>query len=137
MDGPSIPNFMHIMAVNRLASSAAHWAQLFSSVNTGTYTSQWMVVDYNQFEAGKPLADNAFWVVEAVPGVAHAEDMSGYLRTHGYWPSFNRPYFDTVRAACGYDAAERSHGALYSWNDNPRAKIFAAKAPRTNALSEM
>merc|ERR1719469_692465 len=136
-EGPTVPNFMHIMAVNRLASGAAHWVHLFSSANVGTYTSQWMVVDYNQFESGKQLPDNAFWVAEVVPGATHAEDMSGYLRTHGYFPSFNRPYFDSVRVACGYDVAEKSHGALYSWKDNPRAKIFAAKAPQVNALSEM
>merc|ERR1740121_10208 len=137
METPSVPNFMHILAVTRLASSGPHWVQLYASANTGTYTSQWMIVDYNQFEVGTPIPDNAFWVMEVVPGAMHAEDMSNYLRIHGYWPSFNRPFFGSVRSACGYDKAMQNYGALYSWTDNPRAKIFAAHAPEVNALSEM
>lgn len=129
---PQIPNFAHIMAVNRLATSSAHWAQLFMTVNTGTYTSQWLVVDYNQFEVGKPLPDGTFWVIEAVPGAVHAEDMTAHLRSRGYFPSFNRPYFEPIRQKSGHSAAEKAHGELYSWGDNPRAKIFAESAPAVN-----
>jgi hypothetical protein len=40
---PHIPNFMHIMAVNRLANSGSDWAERYSKMNTGTYIAQWMV----------------------------------------------------------------------------------------------
>jgi len=134
---PHIPNFAHVMITNRLAKSAAHWARMFSQVNTGTYTSQWMVVDYKQFVAGSPILDNTFWVLEAIPGVVHVQDMSDFLRTHRFWPSFNRPFFDQVREFSGHAAAQRSHGDLYSWSGNPRAKIFAAAAESTNSLFDM
>lgn len=122
---PHIPTYVHILATNRLARSAAHWAQLYSSMNTGTYNAQWLVVDYNQFEAGKQLADNALWIVETVPGWVEKEDMTAALRSKGYWPSFNRPYFKKIRALAGYDEAERIHGSLYSYTDNPRSHLFA------------
>merc|ERR1719321_1621145 len=54
---PHIPNFMHVMATNRLAKTPAQWGKFFSKVNTGTLNSQWMIVDYNQFTAGETLPD--------------------------------------------------------------------------------
>lgn len=134
---PYTPNFMHLMATTRLANGAANWVQLLTGMNSGTYTSQWMVMDYNQFVPNQPIPDNAFWVAEMVPGAVQAMDMSAYLRTHRYWPSYNRPYFPETRNAAGYQAAEASHGALYSWGSNPRAKIFASHYKDVNALSEM
>merc|ERR1719215_223549 len=55
--------------------------------------------------------------------------MTHYLREHGYFPSFNRPFFETVRAASGHAAAEAAHPELYSWAHNPRAQIFSSFAP--------
>uniref|UniRef100_A0A7S0G106 Phospholipase B-like n=1 Tax=Pyrodinium bahamense TaxID=73915 RepID=A0A7S0G106_9DINO len=134
---PRLPSFVHIMITNRMAKSAAEWVRLFKSADTGASASQWMVIDYNQFKANTPVQDNTLWVLEAIPGVMHMKDMSYYLREHGFWPSFNRPFFDEVREVSGHAVAERSHGSLYSWSDNPRAKIFAAAAGGTNALFDM
>jgi hypothetical protein len=134
---PHIPNFVHLTVTNRLAKSPAHWARIFSKQNTGTMNSQWMIVDYNRFTPEKQVTDNTFWVLEAVPGVIHAEDMSHHLRQHGYWPSFNRPYFDDVREASGFVAAQRTRGAMYSWLNNPRAKIFRESASTQDTLAEL
>lgn len=134
---PHIPNFVHIMAVNRLAKSAPHWARLIQSQNTGTYNSQWIVLDYNQFKVGSAVADGTLWVIETMPGMTEARDMSYYLRSKGYWPSMNRPFFDKTREASGHDAAQKSHGALYSWADNPRGKLFAGAAKSINTLFDM
>lgn len=60
---PHVPNFMHILAVNRMAKTASNWANLYSKANTGTYNAQWMIVDYNAFTAGSDIADNTLWVV--------------------------------------------------------------------------
>lgn len=134
---PHLPNFIHVMVTNRLAKNAGHWTNLFASVNTGTYTSQWMVIDYTQFVPGQPVSDNTLWVVEAIPGKVEMKDMSHYLREHKYWPSFNRPFFPTIREASGHAAAQLSHGALYSWGGNPRAQIFRRESQYTNSLFDM
>lgn len=134
---PHIPNFVHVMVTNRMAKSSAQWARLYSTVNTGTYTSQWMVVDYKQFISGNNLLDNTLWIVEAIPGMLQMEDMSGHLHQNRYWPSFNRPFFPNIREFSGHAAAERSHGALYSWSGNPRAQIFAANAGNVNSLFDL
>lgn len=105
--------------------SGADWAQLLQTLNTGTASAQWMVVDYNAFTAyDATIKDNTLWVVEQVPGLSEAQDMSHRLRDSGYWGSFNRPFFEKVREATGHDAAQKSHGALYSYEENPRAQIF-------------
>jgi hypothetical protein len=132
-----IPNFVHLMAVNRMAKNGPHWTRLMATQNTGTYCSQWMIVDYNRYTAGKPLPDDLFWVLEAVPGLTHSEDLSHVLRDNGYWPSFNRPYFNDIREATGHTGAQRSHGAIYSWLNNPRAKIFKGAVAKLDNLLEM
>jgi hypothetical protein len=134
---PHIPNFVHIMICNRLAKSGAHWTRLMSSVNSGTYASQWMIIDYNRFKAGKTIPDDTFWLLEAVPGETKAADLSYFLRDHAYWPSFNRPYFDEIRTVTGHTAAQRSNGAIYSWLNNPRAKIFRGAIGGIGSMLEM
>mmetsp|Transcript_41880 Transcript_41880/g.66527 ORF Transcript_41880/g.66527 Transcript_41880/m.66527 type:complete len:658 (+) Transcript_41880:72-2045(+) len=134
---PYIPNFIHLMAVNRMAKNGAHWTRLMATQNTGTYCSQWMVVDYNRFAANKPVPDDTLWILEAVPGLTHAADTSNVLREQGYWPSFNRPYFDDVRQATGHTNAQRQLGSIYSWLNNPRAKIFRGGIKSLNGLMEM
>mmetsp|Transcript_1723 Transcript_1723/g.3821 ORF Transcript_1723/g.3821 Transcript_1723/m.3821 type:complete len:652 (+) Transcript_1723:111-2066(+) len=127
----SIPNFIHLMAVNRLAVSAANWAVLYTEkrANTGTKLSQFMAVDYNVFTKGKPPPDNTLWVVEEVPGAIQMKDETEHLRKEGYFGSYNRPMFESVRRKTGFDEAQRNVGELYSWSDNPRATIMRQNVP--------
>merc|ERR1719405_440631 len=96
-----------------------------------------MVVDYNQFATGNPVADNTLWLVETIPGLVHKEDISGILRRDGYWASFNRPYFSDIRDQSGHAAAQKSHGDMYSFHDSPRAKIFRNTVPGVEGLFDM
>lgn len=135
---PSIPNFIHVMAVNRLAKSGGHWASLFtSSGHNSHYAAQWMVIDYNLFSVGEALPDNVLWVIEVLPSTVMFADESKKLREQGYWGSFNRPYFSDIRQASGHFAAQRSHGDLYSWEKNPRAQIFKSAAASVNSMFDM
>ena len=54
------------------------------------------------------------------PGMHDAQDLSHELRKNKYWASFNRPYFEKIRVETGHDGAQKSHGALYSYDENPR-----------------
>jgi len=132
-----IPNFLHIMIVNRMAQTAAHWIVLFSERNSGTYNAQWLVIDYNQFKLGEPLRDNTFWVLEQVPGAMNKADMSFYLRSNGYFASYNRPHFQDIRKVSGHEAAEMKFGPIFSWDSSPRAQIFQSVAPNVDDLTRM
>lgn len=132
-----VPDFMRIMLANRLARSGDDWVGLMRKSSTGTYSSQWMVVDYGRFAPGSPPRNGTLLVLEQVPGMSRSEDMSTRLGEKGYWSSENRPWFKEVRDFVGASEAEELHGKLFSADDNPRARIFKATAPEVQTLADM
>ena len=56
------------MIANRLASNGRVWTKLFARYNSGTYNNQWMVLNYNFFEPGRPIKAGLLWVLEQLPG---------------------------------------------------------------------
>jgi len=132
-----VPDFMHIMVANRMASSAPHWAVLFTERNSGTGNAQWMIIDYNRFSPGKPVSDGCLWIVEQVPGMSFKKDMTFMLRDKGYWASYNRPYFPQLRTVTGHAQAEARYGGLYSYDSGPRASIFKSVAPLAEHIMDM
>jgi len=134
---PHYPGFMHVMAVNRLAKSGAHWTSMYSMYNSGLSSAQWLIVDYNLFRPGSPIKPNTLRILEQVPGLIHEADISHELSTKRYWASYNRPFFADVRKLTGHEAAEKAYGALYSFGASPRASIFARSAPSINTLFNM
>jgi hypothetical protein len=132
-----IPDYMRIMLSNRLAHTAAEWVDLMKESATGTYNSQWMVVDYNKFKPGEKLQNQTFWVLEQAPGVSIAEDMSQHLQQTGFWASENRAYFSAIRNISGETEAQDSMYDLFSEDHNPRANIFAKTEVAVNRLADM
>lgn len=132
-----VPNFLHVMVANRMATTANHWTTLFDERNSGTDNAQWLVVDYNRFTAGQPLKDNTLWVLEKVPGIIHKEDMSNHMIGNGYWASYNRPFFPDIRRMSGHEAAEKKYGALYSYDHSPRGEIFGRLGIAIQSLFDM
>jgi len=45
-----VPNYIRISVANRLANSAKEWTEIFKQNNSGTYNSQWMIIDYSKFK---------------------------------------------------------------------------------------
>ncbi|XP_063337660.1 phospholipase B-like 1 isoform X2 [Pelmatolapia mariae] len=68
----------------RLANSLAHtgekWAQVFSRYNSGTYNSQYMVVDLSRISLSKSIRDGALTVVEQIPSKVMHSDQTRALR---------------------------------------------------------
>mmetsp|Transcript_91527 Transcript_91527/g.191324 ORF Transcript_91527/g.191324 Transcript_91527/m.191324 type:complete len:413 (-) Transcript_91527:39-1277(-) len=139
--GDVYPDFLRIMAANRLSKDGNDWVSMMTLSATGTYSSQWLVVDYNKFSSGAPLPSGAFYVLEQAPGVSRSEDMSQVLMDRGYWASFDRAYFEDVRRSTGDDSLQRSGGpveaSLYSRDRTPRAQIAAESAASVNSLAAM
>eukprot|EP00929_Paragymnodinium_shiwhaense_P119046 TRINITY_DN90936_c0_g1_i1.p1 TRINITY_DN90936_c0_g1~~TRINITY_DN90936_c0_g1_i1.p1 ORF type:complete len:688 (+),score=82.15 TRINITY_DN90936_c0_g1_i1:112-2175(+) len=132
-----LPNFMHVMIVNRLAKTGSHWASLYATRTRQTNSAEWIVVDYNLFIAGERVKPNTVWVVEQVPGLTHKADVSEILNNQGYWGGYNRPYFPDERFLTGHKQAEAQYGDLYSYDRNPRATIFKNYAPNVQNLIAM
>lgn len=135
--GKNIPDFIRIMAATFAAKDGKEWTDMMTESLSGLYASQWMVVDYNKFKKGEPIADGTLMILEQVPGVSHAEDMSAHLRETGFWASENRAFFQDTRQVSGFADAEDMHGKLFSSDHNPRANIFTATEGGVNSLTSM
>ena len=61
-----------------------------------SYNNQWMVLDYKLFTPGEPLRPGFFSVLEQLPGLVVASDMTATLAEQGYWASYNRPFYPEV-----------------------------------------
>eukprot|EP00854_Cymbomonas_tetramitiformis_P012788 gene12788-15116_t len=108
---------------NRVATDGPSWVEAFKPFNSGTINNQWMIVDYNLFTPGKPLKANTLWILEQLPGFIQAADVTDILR-YGYWPSYNRPYFEEVRKRSGSAAMAAKFGDYFTYSLYTRAKIF-------------
>jgi len=91
----SLLSWHRVRLANTLAIDGDDWARLFRREASGTYPNQYMVVDLNKFTPGLPLADGLLYVVEEIPGLVEAKDMTQEL-ARGYWPSYNVAYFEDV-----------------------------------------
>jgi hypothetical protein len=77
-----IPNFMRVNSATFFSKSAEDWVKSFKFYNSGTYSSQWMVVDYNNFQSAKQNDKNfekVLFVLEQTPNSMISYDISKYL----------------------------------------------------------
>jgi len=123
---------------SRLATTGKDWATWFSKWNSGTYNNQWMVIDYKLFKPNKTddveqftkknsstLPAGLFWVLEQLPGYIQSKDLTPVLETKQFWPSYNSPYFPDVFNMSGNRQLMEKYGDWFSYENTPRAKIFA------------
>lgn len=122
--------WLRVIAANRLATDGKSWGKLFARYHSGTYTNQWQIIHLNLFTPGATLlTSGVLTVVEEIPGLVHVGDQTKYLQTHGYWPSYNVPYYNDVRAANG-----NFNG---SWSSAPRNKLFELLQGSVTSISTM
>ncbi|GKT32780.1 Phospholipase B-like protein [Aduncisulcus paluster] len=128
---------------NRVASSGTEWATAFSLHNSGSYNNQYAIIDIEKFNAWTQLTTaqktdftldankGVFTIVEQAPGPdgIKTNDMWEWLVTHGYWPSFNTPYDQSIRELLGI--AQRTdptnpsnYDIIDDWYNNPRHRIL-------------
>jgi len=63
-----VPDFMRVMLANRMATNGLSWVFWLSYYNTGTYNSQWMILDLDVIERSinkeDSLEPNSFIIME-------------------------------------------------------------------------
>lgn len=138
----SIPDFMRIMAASRLAHTSEEWIQSMLASATGTYSSQWMVMDYKKFQPGQELPAGSFFVFEQAPEAHHYEDMSAHLNQKRYWASYNRAWFDDIRKTTGddimvEDLGDEPDAEMFTKGNTPRAQVAAHTEGTVNSLADM
>lgn len=122
---------------NRIANGGEQWSQTFAQYNSGTYSNQWIIVDYKRFTPYKaPLTPGLLWIAEQMPGKVQMADKTHVLAL-GYWPSYNVPYFEDIWVASGFGGMLQTNGAGWTWELAPRAKIFRRDHGQVQTLSNM
>ena len=123
-----IPNYIRISVSNYLSNTPDRWCKIFKNYNSGTYSSQWMIYDYSI---------SSFFILEQIPSHLVYDNMTSLFNQKGYWMSFNRPYFNTIAHLSGYEEMYRRYGRTYSYELNPRARIFNSLIPSINNIEQM
>ncbi|KNC83869.1 hypothetical protein SARC_03894 [Sphaeroforma arctica JP610] len=145
----SVPCWIRGTVANLLAEDPEEWFEIFGIHNSGTYDSQWMVLDLNQFTAGQDLPPKSFYVFEQLPGIIRYQDMtqkpvaslkgsvSQQLNEDGYWASYNVPYFPEMYEKSGWSAKYEKGGDEWSHEKCPRANIFRQQQSSVTDMSFM
>jgi hypothetical protein len=130
--------WQRVILANRLADTAPEWAKIFSQYNSGTYNNQYMVLDLKQFDpVGRQLKDNTLWVVEQIPGRVESKDVTDIL-AFGYWPSYNVPFFASIRDESGYTDLVKKNpqaGDMMDYQHCVRANIFRRDQTKVDSLT--
>lgn len=121
---------------NRLSTSGNAWAENFARYSSGTYSNQWMVLDFNKFEPYKPPRNGFLTVLEEIPGLVHHEDLTDILVAKSYWASYNNPYFKEISYMSGV-TAKCEVDNTYCHSSTPRAKIFRAQHSTVRSVADL
>jgi hypothetical protein len=120
----TLMSWIRVVVANRMAHNGSDWARIFALSNSGTYNNQWIIVDYKLYTPGTGLTNGTLWILEQIPGYTESADVTQFLRTQGYWPSYNVPYFPNIYNITGTRAAFEKYGNVWSYDRCPRANIF-------------
>ncbi|KAH7983309.1 putative phospholipase B-like 2 [Rhipicephalus sanguineus] len=121
----------------RLATSGLEWVRLLGRENGGTCNSQVLVLDYNLFVPGRPIADGTLWIYEQLPKMTRYEDVSRDLRNNKYWASYNIAYFSDVFNLSGQLPKVQRYGNFYTYENAPRAQIFRRDHVKVKDMNSM
>ncbi len=131
-----LPDFYRISIANHLSNSNSEWHQYFSYLNTGTYNSQWMLLDYEQIRSDSGL----LLVAEQAPGLSMVKDMTKVLHEDSYWASFNVPSFPEIQKALGYEEIRNrfvGQAQEFGYESNSRGIYFQKHAKEVKDLKDM
>ncbi len=104
-----------------------------------------MVLDLHKFQPHVGFAPDGggLTIVEQIPGTVMIADVTHVLNAHGYWASYNIPYFESIYNASGFSwkYQESKHAssssADWTYNHTARAEIFARDAPKVQSLDDL
>lgn len=127
--------FIRNTVANRMASSGAQWASIFSLHNSGTYNNQYMIIDYKKFN--QTLEPGFLTILEQLPHLIHYEDKTEHLLDHKYWASYNIPYFNDIYERAAFGEMLEKRGNHYSNDLAPRAQMFAREQVKVVNVSTL
>jgi len=120
----SLPYWLRANVANLVFTDQKSWADTFYKYRSGTYNNQWIIIDYNNYNAFKnnlSEAKDIIWFVEEFYSLTSAQDVTQQLLIpQGYVASYNVPY-DTAIQNLSQDPT--------NYTTDPRYTLFKKYAP--------
>lgn len=151
-----IPNFLRVKAASEYSKTAENWIHQLCTYNTGTYSSQWIAVDYKVFDKMLEKDSNArktnlrkmevdadilskskglIVVMEQVPNSMSVHDLSKTLLENSYFAGFNKALFQETNKDLNTNLIEEMYGEGFSYKRSPRAILLNAIEYKVNNIS--
>jgi hypothetical protein len=83
-----IPNFLRVLSASRFSRNGKEWCKTISAYNSGTYSSQWMIIDFNIFKkikGTKNKQNKMIYMLEQTPNKITYHDISNHIYTVRYF----------------------------------------------------
>lgn len=151
-----IPNFLRVLYATRFSRTGKEWTQLFKLYNSGTYSSQWMILDYKVFgniynkslekknindEEEESNTKELFYLLEQNPIRIISHDSSDYLVKESFFGSFNRAFLNETKLDLNNSLIKHLYGEfLASSKNSHRAKLvrqLQSKIKDVKTMSEV
>lgn len=102
------------MVANRLAADGLAWTKLFKKHNSGTFNSQWLVINYSLFRPGRKIPRyGLLYILEQMPGLVETLDITEHFKNQTYWASYNVPLFPAIFEMSGQGDMVKRYGKWY------------------------
>eukprot|EP00927_Polykrikos_kofoidii_P071749 TRINITY_DN6797_c0_g1_i1.p1 TRINITY_DN6797_c0_g1~~TRINITY_DN6797_c0_g1_i1.p1 ORF type:complete len:654 (-),score=92.44 TRINITY_DN6797_c0_g1_i1:74-1954(-) len=99
-----VPSFLKAIMATRLATQPRMWAKIYGYLKGAGSAKQWLILDYTKFKSLQPLANDTLWMVEALPRLQRANDVTHVLREGGFFEAHGVPHFHDIRLIYGLPA---------------------------------
>eukprot|EP00929_Paragymnodinium_shiwhaense_P101338 TRINITY_DN6434_c0_g3_i1.p1 TRINITY_DN6434_c0_g3~~TRINITY_DN6434_c0_g3_i1.p1 ORF type:complete len:674 (+),score=64.74 TRINITY_DN6434_c0_g3_i1:152-2023(+) len=99
-----LPSFLRAVLASRLASKPRTWAKIYGLVPGIAGAKQWLLADYGNFKPQIPIANDTLWLLESLPRLQRAGDVTNILREGGYFEAHGVPHFGAIRQIYGLPA---------------------------------
>lgn len=93
----TVPCWLRAIVASNLARNGQEWMDYFSKYNSGTHSSQWIIIDPAQTDT------NAVIFLEQAFSLIKIHDMTDRLNKNGFVASYNVAYDTEVYKKLGYE----------------------------------
>lgn len=135
----SIFTWLRAVHASWTTDNGKEWAETFIKHNSGTYNNQYVIVDSKKLTRFQKPDKDLLWIIEQFPGTYEMSDVTSYLVEHGYFPSVNTPYHESLYNLAGYPELVASLGKYGDYRSNyksPRYLIMQRDATRISNFED-
>lgn len=121
-----LPSFLKAIAATRLAQNPHQWSKIYGYIPGIAGGKQFLIADYGLLVPKSKIKNGTLFMVDALPRMVRAADVTEQLRTDGYFQSHGDPHFLDVRAK--FEEGPKLEGA--------RASLLALDAAKISNIGD-